>query len=94
MNKRGDLPITILVIGIIVVCFFALLTFYMAENKNARGFNFAGKIALISSEMEKYSEGGITSITSTIEIAGKGKFLHFVSNLYNPNIDIRYYFPK
>jgi hypothetical protein len=29
MNKRGYVPITILVIGVFVVCSLALLTFFM-----------------------------------------------------------------
>ena len=43
-NKRGDITIAILVIGIVVVCFIALLSFYIAKLDTDKNFNGIGKI--------------------------------------------------
>lgn len=36
-NKRGDIAITILVIGVIVLCTVALLSFYLIRGNQAKG---------------------------------------------------------
>ena len=38
MNKRGDVPITILVIGIFALCTLALISFYFASIKVVNSF--------------------------------------------------------
>ena len=37
MNKKADIAITLLVIGIIVLCSLALLKFYLSEQRQATG---------------------------------------------------------
>ncbi len=32
-NKRGDIPITILVIGIVAICIMAIFSFYFSDSK-------------------------------------------------------------
>ena len=56
-NKRGDITIAILVIGIVVVCFIALLSFYLADLDTEDNFENIGKMSVISSNMEKYHSG-------------------------------------
>jgi flagellar basal body-associated protein FliL len=36
-NKKADIAITILVLGVIVLCVFALLSFYLSETKQKSG---------------------------------------------------------
>ena len=38
MNKRGDLPVTILVIGVLVVCTLALISFLHSSSKVGKLF--------------------------------------------------------
>jgi len=56
-NKKGDITIAILVIGIVVVCFIALLSFYLADLNTDSNFENIGEMSVISSKMEKYSSG-------------------------------------
>lgn len=39
MNKRGDIPITILVIGVLAVCGLAILSFFTSNNSVKRSFS-------------------------------------------------------
>ena len=54
MNKKGDLPVTILVIGILAVCVMALLVFYL-NGLSIRENIFAGldKIQDVNIKEEK-----------------------------------------
>lgn len=38
-NKRGDIPITILVIGVVAVCFMAIFSFYVSDRFVKNTFN-------------------------------------------------------
>ena len=38
MNKKGDIPITILVIGVFAVCSLALLTFFISDFRISNSF--------------------------------------------------------
>ena len=38
MNKRGDIPVTILVIGILAVCVLAILSFITSNNSVKKSF--------------------------------------------------------
>ena len=53
MDKKGDVTVTILVIGIIVVCFLALISFYLAKLNTDENFDIIGKIVQITVRMEK-----------------------------------------
>jgi len=57
MNKKADITITILVIGIIVVCFLALISFYLASLSTDKNFEGIRKIVRINSNMERYLSG-------------------------------------
>jgi flagellar basal body-associated protein FliL len=39
MNKKGDLPVTILVIGVLVVCTLALISFFHSSSKVGKAFS-------------------------------------------------------
>ena len=38
-SKKGDTPITILVIGVIAICMLAILTFYLSNRSVKKGFD-------------------------------------------------------
>jgi len=38
INKRGDIPVTLLVIGVLVVCTLALLSFIKSDNQVKKSF--------------------------------------------------------
>ncbi|KKQ78698.1 MAG: hypothetical protein UT01_C0062G0003 [Candidatus Daviesbacteria bacterium GW2011_GWA1_38_7] len=38
-NKRGDIPITILVLGVVAICILAILSFYLSAQKVKSGFD-------------------------------------------------------
>jgi len=38
MNKRGDLPVTLLVIGVLAVCILAFLSFFYSSNQLHKSF--------------------------------------------------------
>lgn len=56
MNKRGDIPTTILVIGVIVVCTLALVSFFLSTNQEEKNY-FAGigVIEQLDSQIEQNS---------------------------------------
>lgn len=39
MNKKGDLPVTILVIGVLIVCTLALISFLHSSSKVGKAFH-------------------------------------------------------
>jgi len=64
MNKRGNLPIIILVLGVLAVCSLALLSFYSSNFKVSN--NFAG-VKIIEglhaqAEIDSYQEKPATEL--------------------------------
>lgn len=58
-NKRGDIPITVLVIGVIAVCCMALFSFSLSTTKIRDSFVGLGMMEKINSQIENktfYSE--------------------------------------
>jgi len=56
-NVRGDIPITILVIGIIAVCILTIFSFYHSTSKQKESFVGAGLIETIYSIQEEIEFG-------------------------------------
>ena len=52
-NRRGDIPITILVIGVIAVCILTLFSFWYLQDKKNKTFVGAGLIETIYSVQEE-----------------------------------------
>jgi len=52
-NKKGDIPITILVMGIIAVCVLTIFSFYFDVSKQKESFVGAGLIETIYSVQEE-----------------------------------------
>jgi hypothetical protein len=53
-NKRADVPITLLTIGIFAICVLAILSFYFSNKELEESFIEVSLIEQINSEMEKY----------------------------------------
>lgn len=54
MDKKGDLPVTILVIGILAVCILALLVFYLSDVSNRENiFSGLNKVQEVNIKAEK-----------------------------------------
>lgn len=51
-NRKGNLPIIILVIGVLVVCSLALLSFYAANFKVGNAFSGISKVEKLNSQIE------------------------------------------
>ena len=54
INKKGDLPVTLLVIGIFAVCAFALLTFFISDFKISNSFAGPNKMMNINAYADEY----------------------------------------
>ncbi len=62
-NKRGDIPITILVVGILAICIMALFSFYFSDKIMKKGFNdisLVDEISLLKEKILVYRELGFS----------------------------------
>jgi len=57
-DKRGDIPITILVIGIILVCAIAIFSFFSSTIKARNSFVGIGFVEKLNSQIEEKSFAG------------------------------------
>ena len=53
MNRKGDVPVTILVIGVFVVCMLAMFIFFISSLQTSSDFVNVGLIEKVSSRMEQ-----------------------------------------
>lgn len=53
MSKRGNIPITILVLGVLLVCGLAIFSFYSAKDAFNKGFSDISVIEEVKLEKEK-----------------------------------------
>ena len=53
MNRRGDIPVTILVLGVLIICGLALLSFFSAGNHGRESFGGLGLVEEINSQVEE-----------------------------------------
>jgi len=54
MNKRGDIPVTILVIGVFAICGLAMISFFVSIDNQKAGFEDIGIVGEVKFEAEKY----------------------------------------
>jgi len=54
MNKKADIPITILVIGVFVICTLALITFFVSSVKEKNSFVGVKLMQKINYQIEDY----------------------------------------
>ena len=91
-NKKGNIPIIILVLGVLIVCGLALLSFYNSNLKVSNNFVGVKLIEKLSSQIEvnQYQGKSVDGLNETKEVRNyrfKGGFLKekkifFVT--YNP----------
>lgn len=80
-DKRGDIPLVILVIGIMLICALALFSFSSSMTKVRNSFLGIGLIENMNSQIEKNyfltkefeHADGLTEFNNYLEINGKGK---------------------
>ncbi|MBU2615756.1 MAG: hypothetical protein KKC19_01495 [Nanoarchaeota archaeon] len=68
-NKRGEVPVVILVIGVLAICALTIFSFYTSDRAFKRGFGSASIIddAVVSAKrIELYREVGVSE--SDLEI--------------------------
>ncbi|NCN86597.1 hypothetical protein GW932_02090 [archaeon] len=53
-NKKGDVPITLLVIGVFAICTLALLTFFIADFKMSNSFVGVTKMQQMNAAIDEY----------------------------------------
>ncbi len=53
LNKRGDIPITILVIGVLLVCALAIFSFFSSTIKTRNYFAGVGVVEKMNSQIEE-----------------------------------------
>lgn len=54
MNKRGDIPVTVLVIGVFAVCALALFTFFVADFNTSNSFVGLKIMEEMNSQIDEY----------------------------------------
>lgn len=63
-NKKGDIPITILVIGVLTICLFAVFSFYFSDRavrKNLGDISAVEESAIIKEKISVYREIGFSN---------------------------------
>ncbi len=95
-QKKGDIPITILVIGILVVCIIAIFSFYFSILKVQKNFDtqIVKEIKLIKEKADFYGNLGFSQqeIGSILNISSDSQGRHiFLERGY---ISVRYDFPR
>ncbi len=53
MNKRGDIPVTILVIGVVLICCLAIFSFFSSTAKIRKSFVGLGVMEELNSQIEE-----------------------------------------
>lgn len=54
-NKKADIPVTILVIGVIAICVLAILSFFVSNNSVSNSFSAVDTVEAASLIKEKIS---------------------------------------
>ena len=98
-NKRGNIPITILVIGIVAICGLALLSFFSSSFNLEQSFTNVPVIEELNVKIAEYnfykakgiSEAQITEALNIKEdTRTKGKYLFVEQN----SVSVRYNLPQ
>lgn len=95
-NKRGDIPVMLLVIGVVGICTLAIISFYISDKNVRGGFEAIELIEEIGLEAEKimfYERVGLSQeeINEILNIKedGQGRYLLIEQN----KVWVRYNLP-
>lgn len=88
MNKKGDVPVTILVVGVFALCSLAMLTFFMADFKMGNSFVGVSIMEKMDATIDEYYfhiNNGVDSAVvkgffPTLEVQGR-TYLHYSKNV-------------
>ena len=89
-NRRANIPVTILVIGVLLICALTIFSFSFSISKNKKTFSDIFVIEKIKVQKEKiafYENIGIESDILSLGDDFKGKYL----NESEGDISVRYY---
>lgn len=96
LNKRGDIPITILVIGVLAVCLLAILSFYFSDRAVKNTFvsiDLPEKVAIEVEKISFYKNIGMSQeeIEQLLGVKAdiQGKFILLEQN----GVSVRYNLP-
>lgn len=95
-NKKGDIPITILVLGIVAVCILAIVSFNVSLLKVQKNFDIqiVKEINLIKEKADFYGNLGFskeeTDSVLNIKYDSQGRYIL----LARESISVRYDFPR
>ena len=77
-SKRGEVPIVILVIGVVAICIFALLSFafsFNILNKDFISINSLENVSAIEEQVQFYKNLGLNP-ENYLDVKYDGKFYH------------------
>ena len=95
-NKKGDIPVTILVIAIVFLCGLALLSFYVSGSRASTGFEDVSIVEKAAVEIEKISVySGLGFSDEEIEKAIGAKTDEPIKYLLfeRGSVSVKYYLP-
>ena len=92
-NKRGDIPITILVLGVLFICIIAIISFYISDSNIKGNFNSISlieKASVIKEKISFYRNLGFSEdeISEMFGIKSDALGKYFI--LKNTGISVRY----
>ena len=92
-NKRGDIPITILVMGVLTICIIAIFSFYFSDLSVKNNFNSISlieKASVIKEKISFYRNLGFSEneITQTFGIKSDALGKYFI--LKDTGISVKY----
>lgn len=66
MNKKADIPVTILVLGVFVVCSLALASFFLSNIKISKSFDTINLVQEMNSKVSEYDFYKSQGVSDTI----------------------------
>jgi hypothetical protein len=83
-NRRGDIPITILVVGVVLICSIGLISFVSSTTKIRTSFAGIGLVEQLDSQIEEnYAKGSVSNpanLNDLINIARNSKIINRICN--------------
>ncbi|HEB46900.1 MAG TPA: hypothetical protein ENI22_00330 [Candidatus Pacearchaeota archaeon] len=98
-NKRGDIPITILVVGILAICLLAIFSFYFSDGNVKKDFAVVGAVEeakLLKERIDFHGELGFDNeeLKELFDIQhDDAQAINFI-NITRGKISVRYNLPN
>ena len=71
MNRKSNITIAVLVIGVFLICALTLVSFFISKNRSNKSFSDVELIEEMNSQMEKYSvDGSLTDANTKVTDEG------------------------